>query len=147
MVGNKERQINLTGVLGCTGADLNVLLLHMGVFDSKPLNTTPLNNTLRRNPVLFGASFVMIMVVASYALVPFTQTKYELQDRRNSKVRLNPIFCHPTVDFTRNLSGLERTRVGSGEPKEKVRYPRGILRKSPSTFLYPDPSDLPPACL
>jgi len=62
----------------------------MGVFDSKPLNAAPLNNTLRKNPLLFGASFVMIMVVASYALVPFVQTKYELQDRRISKVRLKP---------------------------------------------------------
>ena len=59
----------------------------MGVFDSKPLNTTPLNGTLRRNPLLFGVPFVMIMVIASYALVPFAQTKYELQDRRVSKVR------------------------------------------------------------
>lgn len=64
--------------------------LHMGVFDSKPLNTAPLNTTLRRNPLLFGASFVMIMVVASYALVPFAQTKYELQDRRNSNVCPDP---------------------------------------------------------
>jgi len=58
----------------------------MGAFDTKPLNTTPLNNTLRRNPLLFGVPFVMIMVVASYALVPFAQTKYELQDRKISKV-------------------------------------------------------------
>ncbi|KAF9651478.1 hypothetical protein BDM02DRAFT_3184482 [Thelephora ganbajun] len=58
----------------------------MGIFDSKPLNTTPLNNKLRKNPLLFGVPFVMIMVVASYALVPFTQTKYELQDRKISNV-------------------------------------------------------------
>ncbi|KAF9792163.1 cytochrome c oxidase assembly protein COX16-domain-containing protein [Thelephora terrestris] len=54
----------------------------MGVFDSRPLNSTPLNNRLRKSPLLFGVPFVMIMVVASYALVPFAQTKYELQDRR-----------------------------------------------------------------
>ena len=59
----------------------------MGVFDSKPLNSTPLNSRLRNNPLLFGVPFVIIMVVASYALVPFTQTKYELQDRKISKVR------------------------------------------------------------
>jgi len=58
----------------------------MGVFDSKPLNATSLNNRLRKSPLLFGVPFVMIMVVASYALVPFTQTKYELQDRKVSKV-------------------------------------------------------------
>ena len=68
----------------------------MGVFDSKPLNTTPLNSTLRRNPLLFGVPFVMIMVVASYALVPLAQTKYELQDRKISKVRVKSPFCSGT---------------------------------------------------
>jgi cytochrome c oxidase assembly protein subunit 16 len=62
----------------------------MGVFDAKPLNTTSLNNRLRKNPLLFGAPFLMIMVVASYALVPFAQTKYELQDRKVSNVSLLP---------------------------------------------------------
>jgi len=76
----------------------------MGAFDSKPLNTTPLNNKLRRNPLLFGVPFVLIMVVASYALVPFAQTKYELQDRRISKVRLKPSVMPPKIpNFTRNL--------------------------------------------
>ena len=78
----------------------------MGVFDSKPLNTTSLNNTLRKSPLLFGVPFVMIMVVASYALVPFTQTKYELQDRRISKVRLKPAFCH----LNSHLRGIFRSR-------------------------------------
>jgi cytochrome c oxidase assembly protein subunit 16 len=73
----------------------------MGVFDSKPLNAPPLNNTLRRNPLLFGVPFVVIMVVASYALVPFAQTKYELQDRRISKVR--PEFIWQSVNFTRDF--------------------------------------------
>jgi len=91
----------------------------MGVFDSKPLNTTPLNNTLRKNPLLFGASFVMIMVVASYALVPFTQTKYELQDRRNSNVRLNPVFYNYNVDFTRNPQVSKEQELGLENRKRK----------------------------
>ena len=101
----------------------------MGVFDSKPLNTTPLNGALRKNPLLFGVPFVMIMVVASYALVPFTQTKYELQDRRVSKVRLQPVFYHKNIEIYAVFSGLERARTRPGESKEKVRHPRGILCK------------------
>ena len=73
------------------------LTFGMGVFDSKPLNTTLLNNRLRKNPLLFGVPFMMIMVVASYALVPFAQTKYELQDRRISKVRLNLSVLPPKM--------------------------------------------------
>ena len=91
----------------------------MGAFDSKPLNTTPLNNTLRRNPLLFGVPFVMIMVVASYALVPFAQTKYELQDRKISNVRRKPVFCHLNVDFTRNLQVSKEQELGLENRKRK----------------------------
>lgn len=73
---------------GITFTCLSMPTLAMGVFDSKPLNVTPLNNKLRKSPLLFGVPFVMIMVVASFALVPFLQTKYELQDRKVSKVCL-----------------------------------------------------------
>jgi hypothetical protein len=100
-VGNEERLIRLAGVQGLQSGFIRDALLVMGVFDSRPLSTTPLNNTLRKNPLLFGASFVMIMVVASYALVPFAQTEYELQDRRISKVCLKPVFYHHNVGFTR----------------------------------------------
>ena len=76
----------------------DVLLLAMGSFDSRPLNSTPLNNRLRKNPLLFGVPFVIIMVVASYALVPFAQTKYELQDRKISKVRQRTSIS-PTKEY------------------------------------------------
>jgi cytochrome c oxidase assembly protein subunit 16 len=78
----------------------DALLLAMAAFDSRPLNSTPLNNKLRKNPLLFGVPFVIIMVVASYALVPFAQTKYELQDRKISKVR--PRTSVPSTKEYRN---------------------------------------------
>ena len=114
----------------------------MGAFDPKPLGSTPFNNTLRKSPLLFGVPFVMIMVVASYALVPFVQTKYELQDRKISNVRLTSVLP-PKFLFYVGLSGLKRTGTRLGESEEKVRHPRGILCKSPSTPLRPDLSDLP----
>lgn len=82
----------------------------MGAFDSRPLNTTPLNNTLRKNPLLFGVPFVMIMVVASYALVPFAQTKYELQDRKISNVRLRSTFYQKNVEFLRGISRFRKSK-------------------------------------
>ena len=95
MGGNKERLIEVVGYNACRalgGGDLIAIVflyaLVMVLFDSKPLNTTPLNGRLRKSPLLFGVPFVVIMVVSSYALVPFMQTKYELQDRKVSKVRL-----------------------------------------------------------
>jgi len=102
----------------------------MGAFDSKPLNTTPLNNKLRRNPLLFGVPFVVIMVVASYALVPFAQTKYELQDRKISKVRpQSQSSSTKNPEFYAESLGLERAGTRLGESEEKVRHPRGILCK------------------
>jgi cytochrome c oxidase assembly protein subunit 16 len=80
---------NVDVTIGVTSSLRRVTASLMGVFDSKAAqHSTPLNNRLRKNPLLFGVPFVMIMVVASYALVPFAQTKYELQDRKVSKVRL-----------------------------------------------------------
>jgi len=92
----------------------------MGAFDSKPLSTTPLNNTLRRKPLLFGVPFVMIMVVASYALVPFAQTKYELQDRRVSKVCFKPVFYPQKMsNFTRNFQVSKEQELGLENRKRK----------------------------
>jgi hypothetical protein len=103
----------------------------MGAFDSKPLSTTPLNTTLRRNPLLFGASFVMIMVVASYALVPFVQTKYELQDRRISKVRPKPCVLAP--EFLREIFRSRRNRNSAWKiGRESLTSARNTLQVSPT---------------
>ncbi|KAK0496719.1 hypothetical protein EDD18DRAFT_1163588 [Armillaria luteobubalina] len=58
----------------------------MPVFESKPL-TTPkwqavANKAFARNPLIFGIPFVLIMVGASFAMTPFTQTRYDLHDQQ-----------------------------------------------------------------
>ena len=116
----------------------------MGAFDSKPLSATPLNNTLRRNPLLFGVPFVMIMVVASYALVPFTQTKYELQDRRISKVRLKPMFYHKMSKFTRNLQVSKEQELGLENRKRKFDIRREYFASVSFSFAPISPTYLLP---
>src|ERR1700761_9326758 len=48
---------------------------HMAIFPSRPLNPSRLNTLVRRQPLLFGAPFVLLMVATSYGLTYFTQTK------------------------------------------------------------------------
>ncbi|KIY49900.1 hypothetical protein FISHEDRAFT_65037 [Fistulina hepatica ATCC 64428] len=52
----------------------------MGLFDSKPLSESNINRAINRNPLLFGIPFILLMVGASYALVPLTKTRYEMHD-------------------------------------------------------------------
>ncbi|TIA92528.1 hypothetical protein E3P99_00592 [Wallemia hederae] len=61
----------------------------MPTFQSKPYRqskaTSAINHTLRRHPfATFGLPFLTIMVIASFGLSTFTQTKY---DRADGKVR------------------------------------------------------------
>ncbi|KAF7303093.1 hypothetical protein MKEN_01272800 [Mycena kentingensis (nom. inval.)] len=58
----------------------------MAVFQSRPLNPSRLNLMVRRNPLIFGIPFVLLMVGASYGLSFFTQTKYDYQDARVKQV-------------------------------------------------------------
>ncbi|KAI0026696.1 cytochrome c oxidase assembly protein COX16-domain-containing protein, partial [Vararia minispora EC-137] len=41
---------------------------------------------IRKHPSLFGVPFLILMVGASFALVPFTQTRYDLQEQQTSQV-------------------------------------------------------------
>ncbi|KIK01284.1 hypothetical protein K443DRAFT_678539 [Laccaria amethystina LaAM-08-1] len=54
----------------------------MAVFPSRPVKPSSLNQTVRRNPALFGVPFVLLMVVASYGLSTVTQTRYDLHDQK-----------------------------------------------------------------
>lgn len=61
----------------------------MPTFQSKPYNqsktTSFINKTLRNHPfAAFGLPFLSLMVIASFGLSTFTQTKY---DRQDSKVK------------------------------------------------------------
>jgi cytochrome c oxidase assembly protein subunit 16 len=81
-------------------------LIHMPTFTSKPLSPAPLNKLFRKNPLLFGVPFVLIIVGASYGLVPFAQTRYDLQDQKVFKVctqfqhsyRFNPNIVQMTKE-------------------------------------------------
>ncbi|KAH8114007.1 cytochrome c oxidase assembly protein COX16-domain-containing protein [Phellopilus nigrolimitatus] len=60
----------------------------MPAFPNNPLNRSSdssLNSMLRKYPALFGMPFVLI-VGASFAMTPFTRTRYDLQNQRNSSV-------------------------------------------------------------
>ncbi|TIA92858.1 hypothetical protein E3P81_01256 [Wallemia ichthyophaga] len=67
----------------------NVIPKKRKTIQSKPYRqsraTSAINNTLRRHPfVTFGLPFITIMVVASFGMSTFTQTKY---DRADGKVK------------------------------------------------------------
>ena len=59
----------------------------MVVFSSKPRNPSALNRLVRRHPSFFGIPFLLLMVGASYGLTLFTQTRYDLHDKRVKNVR------------------------------------------------------------
>lgn len=54
----------------------------MPTFQSNPLNSSPLQRRVKRHPALFGLPFILIMVGASFGLQSFTQTRYDLQDKK-----------------------------------------------------------------
>lgn len=59
----------------------------MPTFPSKPVNGPRFNQALRKNPLLFGVPFLVIIVGSSFALSSFTQTRYDLHDQKVSQVR------------------------------------------------------------
>lgn len=62
--------------------------------------TSAINNTLRRHPfVTFGLPFITIMVVASFGMSTFTQTKY---DRADGKVK--EVSCAGVINHTLNTN-------------------------------------------
>lgn len=68
----------------------------MPTFQSNPLNSSPLQQNLKRRPALFGLSFVLIMVGASFGLQSFTQTRYDLQDKKIRQASLHYIHHTPS---------------------------------------------------
>jgi cytochrome c oxidase assembly protein subunit 16 len=59
--------------------------LKMAVFARQPLSSSPIVSVARRRPFfMFGLPFISILVLGSFALSSFTQTRYDL---RNSKVQ------------------------------------------------------------
>ena len=94
----------------------------MPTFSSRPLGTSQLNRSIKRNPALFGVPFILLMVVASYGLTTFTQIKYDLHDQKVKQVRAQvQVFmclCELFL-FLKCIQGHERARTGvSQEPEE-----------------------------
>ncbi|GJN94560.1 hypothetical protein Rhopal_007643-T1 [Rhodotorula paludigena] len=55
----------------------------MPPFSAKPLNPSAFSVSLRRQPFLFfGLPFLATVVLASFALSSFTQTRYDLRDHK-----------------------------------------------------------------
>ncbi|GAA6030698.1 hypothetical protein JCM8097_006277 [Rhodosporidiobolus ruineniae] len=53
------------------------------MFASKPINPSQLTTSLRRRPfLLFGAPFLLTVVLSSFALSSFTQTRYDYRDQK-----------------------------------------------------------------
>ncbi len=69
----------------------------MPPFTSHPLRRHPIHERLRKHPSLFGIPFVLIVVGASFGLSSFTQTKYELHDKKIQNVRMPHICQHVRV--------------------------------------------------
>jgi hypothetical protein len=95
----------------------------MAVFPSRPVKPSSLNQTVRRNPALFGVPFVLLMVVASYGLSTVTQTRYDLHDQKVKHVRLFLLLLEKSR-LCRVLIGPgdERTRTQAGQESQEVRY-------------------------
>ncbi|KAI0782248.1 cytochrome c oxidase assembly protein COX16-domain-containing protein, partial [Abortiporus biennis] len=58
----------------------------MPTFTNNPVNASRLSKTLRKHPSIFGIPFLLIVVGASYGLSTFTQTRYDLQDKKVHQV-------------------------------------------------------------
>ncbi|KIJ59734.1 hypothetical protein HYDPIDRAFT_100140 [Hydnomerulius pinastri MD-312] len=58
----------------------------MPTFQANPIKSSSINSTLKRYPVLFGLPFVLIIVGASFGLQTFTQTRYDLQEKKVKQV-------------------------------------------------------------
>jgi len=101
----------------------------MPVFPSRPLNASPVNNILRRNPLLFGVPFVLIIVGASYGLIPLTQTRYELQDRKVSQLskeqELGLGANRKKFDIREEYFKLSSKADEDWEPK-RIERPKGV---------------------
>ncbi|KAJ7484074.1 cytochrome c oxidase assembly protein COX16-domain-containing protein [Mycena galericulata] len=58
----------------------------MPAFPARPLNPSRLNTLVKKQPLLFGVPFILLMVATSYGLAAVTQTKYDLRDQRVKQV-------------------------------------------------------------
>ena len=91
----------------------------MPTFRSSPLHPPPLQRRLKRHPALFGLPFILIIVGASFGLQSFTQTRYDLQDKKIKQAsRIAPIHpAYAVVVTTRTAVPGRSTRTRQVEEK------------------------------
>lgn len=62
----------------------------MAIFESRPFGQqqkSNMNRLVRKHPSLFGVPFLLIMVAASFGMITFTQTRYDVHDQKVKHVR------------------------------------------------------------
>lgn len=64
----------------------------MAVFGSRPFReratvSDNIGRVLKKHPSYFGVPFVLLMVAGSFALSTFTQTRYDLHEKKVTQVR------------------------------------------------------------
>ncbi|KAF8552013.1 hypothetical protein OG21DRAFT_1466370 [Imleria badia] len=121
----------------------------MPTFQSNPLNPSLLQRKIKRHPALFGLPFILIMVGASFGLQSFTQTRYDLQDKKirqlSQEEALGLDKSKKKFDIREEYYKLSSVAEQEWEPK-RIARPRdapewGVPPTRPDVF----PDQLPPA--
>ncbi|KAL5511391.1 COX16 [Sanghuangporus vaninii] len=101
----------------------------MPSFPNRPLNEDALNRAVRKNPLLFGVPFVLLIVGASFAMTPFTQTRYDLQNQKHSSVsreeELGLKKNRKKIDVREEYFRLQASADQDWEPK-RIERPKGV---------------------
>ncbi|KZT69878.1 hypothetical protein DAEQUDRAFT_709686 [Daedalea quercina L-15889] len=101
----------------------------MPTFSSNPLNSKPVHRVLRKHPSLFGIPFVIIIVGASFAMQSFTQTRYDLHDKKvtqvNKEQELGLTKNRKKFDIREEYFRLSATADEEWEPK-RIERPKGL---------------------
>lgn len=112
----------------------------MAVFQRRPLNPSRINRLVKKQPLLFGVPFVLLMVATSYGLSAVTQTKYDLRDQRVKQVSKEQelklehnrkkfdireeYYVCPVADFSPYLTPWQRLSAQPDEDWDIKRVPR-----------------------
>ncbi|CAE6519369.1 unnamed protein product [Rhizoctonia solani] len=102
----------------------------MAIFGSRPFRAQTsvadnIGRTLKRHPSYFGVPFVLLMVGGSFALSTFTQTRYDLHEKR-----VTQISKEEELHMSKNRRHVDireeyfRLQAQDDEEWEPVRVPR-----------------------
>ncbi|KAF8801674.1 hypothetical protein BYT27DRAFT_7197921 [Phlegmacium glaucopus] len=101
----------------------------MTIFSSRPLRNNSINQVVKKHPSLFGITFVLLMVAASYGLTPFTQTRYDLHDQKvkhmSKEQELNLDKNRKKFDIREEYFRLSAAADEDWEPK-RIQRPKGL---------------------